>query len=166
MVQRTIILLGILLVMSPIAYALSCQYDPEPYLNDKVEWNCILENSLNFTCISYITSNGTELLAVYPNIKDLDLVGRIDYFESRGRTVNIYFGNTDVYPENNYNYSVLCASKTGDITEQFTAVITPAFTEEREYVYWYIWIVDNMGYIVGIILLLIIIGMIVWGIFK
>ena len=154
--KNTLILLMVFILTLLGVSALTCEYDNEPFLQNRIKWVCTLNTTDDCECISYV-EGGDGLLAVYPNEKIIEDVGRIDYYRSNNKLVNIYFSDVNIYPLQNYTFGVKCASTEKHYSEEFSASVVPVYKEVFEVAYRAVWIKENTGYLIAIFLLIIII---------
>lgn len=148
--------------------ALDCQYDPRPYISvsgKTIDWLCevINRSSSCYGLIMYSTEGGVndtiELISISPDSKIIEGVGEIDSFKSEGHFVNIQF-KTDYLVENmNYSFKVICVSP--DRFENFSADISPSYSELRSTPYIYTYIVENSAVIVILLILIIALIMVI-----
>lgn len=149
-------IIGIVLLMLPIVEAMTCEYDSELYLTDKINFLCTLNGTYDYRCFTYVTTHDGYLINAYPYEENVKLFGVVDYFESSGSYVNVYFGKEDLYEGNNYIFNVVCAStnSASSYTDTFAVNITPSSVPIREPVYRAVWLKSQMSIIILIIILI------------
>jgi len=156
------ILIILILILVKVSYGINCDYDSEPYLTDEIDVTCNLDVDEDFNCMSYVKQD-SELKYVYPITKDLEEVGRIDYFTSKGRVLKVYYKGIDLYPDTEYVFGVKCASLESDTIEVFNATIIPKYYDPREMTYRGEFIKENFGwYLVLAIFLVVVVGGAYW----
>jgi len=153
-----------MILLSPFVNAISCDYDKEPYLKGEINWLCSFDNpDETFRCYAY-TMYKSDILHVYPVPVMVEDIGMIDYFEGTG-SIAIEFGKEDLYEGYNYTFGVLCSSTSNNKIEKFNTSVVPVYSELRTVPYKANWIKNNIGYIIGIIIIWVIIG-IIWRVAK
>lgn len=146
--------------------AMTCQYDPRPYISvsgKTIDWLCqVNHQSECYGLIMYDT--GTEsgdmkdLISVSPEPRVIDEYGKIDSFSSENLFVNIRFRTTDLVQGVNYTFKAVCVSSSG--TEEYSDSISPSYSELRSTPYIYTYIIRNSAEIVIIFLFVVFIGLI------
>ena len=124
-----------LTLLSLLSVGLTCTYDSEPYFENElpimtslIKWTCQTATMPLYTCLTTVT-DGSDVIQVNPDRQIVKDVGVIDYFQSSGQIVQVYFK-----PEANivrggkeYNISVICSD--GTTTESFNASVVPRYRE-------------------------------------
>lgn len=119
-----------------------------------------------FYCMTYVYSDDSLLVQMNPKPLYLEEIGRIDSFVSRGDLVNVYFTSSNLYVDNNYTYSVECSTEDGEETGSFSKNVTVRYESLAKVGSVGVWGVDNAGFIIMGIILLIILSIFVWGVRK
>ena len=161
MVNVKLIMFLLLLVLIPVASALTCEYDDKPLFSNDINWLCSIAGNETYKCYSYTMYEG-DLLHVYPTFKYIDNIGVVDYYTGNMNVI-INFGKEDLYEGYNYTFGVVCSSLDSSNIKTFNASVLPVYSELRTLPYKVNWFKANLGYILGIIIIWVLI-IIVWRI--
>lgn len=145
-----------LIILSFPVRALDCSYDSNPYLSRSIDFVCLTTYADTSKCIGLISYNDS-LIHVYPEIKDILITGRIQYFESRNSTklVNVQFKSDELYAGMSYEFKVICASMDGNAREEFSTNLTMVNPTWSNIPARGIWLKDNINVIIFIIMIVI-----------
>ena len=121
--------------------------------------------SEQFYCMSYVYFNG-ELVQTNPKPLYLEEIGRIDSFVSIGDLVTVYFTTKNLYVDNNYTYTVECSTADGEETGSFSKNVTVRYESLAKVGSLGVWSVNNAGFIIMGIVLLMFLGLFIWGVRK
>lgn len=116
-----------------------------------------------FYCMSFVYSDG-ELVQTNPKPLYLEEIGRIDSFVSTGDLVNVYFTAKNLYVDNNYTYTIECSTVDGEETGAFSQNVTVRYESLAKVGSVGVWSVNNAGFIVMAVILLIFLSLFVWGV--
>jgi hypothetical protein len=145
---------------------MNCDFDVNPLINiggNKIYWKCSITNSTgNYSCISYIKEQGA-IIQTSPQQETFSsgIIARQqesrEFFKAENGLVNPYFTTENLVTNKTYVFGVQCSYDGGTLTTE--EYITPMYRNLEGVAYTGIWLKDNIGYILGgIILLLIIIA--------
>lgn len=143
----------------------TCSIAEQPYLKDKMEYSCILPNSINdYECINSVTYNLDDVLQVNPQIQQKtdsflglnnNIEGR-DSFVTKNGILNAYFTDKNLVAETPFTITTTCSNGNQTIVNQ--KLITPTYKNIDEVPTYALWVKTNAGYlVVGFIMLLILI---------
>lgn len=147
---------------------MSCDFDVNPLINligTKVNWKCSIANkTATYSCVSYVKQQGST---IQTNPQQKTYSGSIipiqqetrDYFSADNGLVQPYFLTDGLQSNITYVFGVQCSSPTGSlITEHY---VTPLYAPLDVIPSRANWVKDNIGYVVGaVIFLIIIIGVV------
>ena len=121
---------------------------------------CVV-NATDWKCYTMV-KNGTEVLQINPDPTEIYAIGIIDYFtpqpeNSKYQYVQVYFSTEDLRHNRNVNFSVICSGNNQTIT--FERNVIPQIKPAEEAIDWVIWLNANIGYIVvlGVIIAILLI---------
>jgi hypothetical protein len=152
---------------------LDCEYDVNPLINiigDKIYWKCSMDNtSLDYNCVSYVKQQNS-IIQTNPQQETYSsgIFARKqetrEFFTADNGLVNPYFTTTNLKPNITYVFGVECSYEGGNMkTEQY---VTPLYKNLEGVAYTTLWLKDNIGYMVGgiILVILLIVGVFaIWG---
>lgn len=129
---------------------LNCSYSMNPYIRETIDWRCVLNTSSQWYCYGtvYWDNDPQQLISITPDSREFEDYGLLDYQYINGRLFQMRFLTTDLYAEQDYNFTVECTSALTNQTAHFSSVITPTFAEPRELLYRGVWLRDNTGYLI------------------
>jgi len=142
---------------------MNCDFDINPLINlvgNKIYWKCsIANNPADYNCVSYVKQNGS-IIQTSPQQKTFSS-GIIpkeqesrEYFTATNGLIQPYFTTENLKTNITYVFGVECSSPNGSMTtEQY---ITPMYRNLDDVAYRTIWVKDNLGYIIGGIMFLIV----------
>lgn len=147
---------------------MDCGYDINPLinlLNGKIPWKCSITNaSQDFSCISYVKQQGaiiqtnpqqkTYSSGVLPQEQETK-----EYFTAQNGLLQPYFLTEGLKSNTTYLFGVECSSPSGKLTTEH--YIVPMYSNLDVIAERGIWVKDNLGYIIGaVIALIVIIGVV------
>ena len=143
----------------------SCTIAQNPYLKSKMEYNCVLPNSINdYDCINTITYNFDDVLQVNPQMQErsdsfLGINNNVesrDSFVTNNGLLNAYFTNKNLVAETPFTITTTCSDGNSTLVHQQT--IIPTYKNIDEVPTYALWVKTNAGYlVVGFIMVLILI---------
>lgn len=162
--KRLIYLLIFLFSIIVVQGKLTCNYDTLSYITttQDIQWSCYTYDFDSGKCYS-IVNYQEDVLAMYPERQYVDGIGLIDYFQLKKGLVNIYFKTTDLYEGYNYTFQVVCGENYGTKMISFNRTIQLLNRNLDEVAYRGVWLKDNMSFIIGIGLVIIIMLIIVFA---
>jgi len=143
---------------------MDCDYDVNPLINivgDKIYWKCSIENTTqDYNCISYVKQENS-IIQTSPQQKTYSsgIFTRQqetrEFFTADKGLVNPYFTTENLKANITYVFGVQCSYEGGTLkSEQY---ITPLYKNLEGVAYTTLWLKDNVGYVLGAIILLLII---------
>lgn len=163
-----IMLISLLLIPIVTANVMTCEYDDTPYISSEIKyfenqmkWLCNTTFS-DYSCITYIEKDD-ELLQTNPNGKPVFGEGMVDKFESSGQMVYAYF-----LPEANiilanetYLFGIWCSNGTEFV--DYEVNLTPVYKDSVDFliIKWE-WSMNNMGYIVVVLIFIALLVLIIY----
>lgn len=143
---------------------MSCDFDVNPLINvggNKIYWKCSITNATgDYNCVSYVKQAGA-IIQTSPQQETFSsgIFARQqetrEFFTADNGLVNPYFTTENLYPNITYVFGVQCSYANGTLkTEQY---ITPSYRSLEGVAYTGVWLKDNIGYLIGGFILLIII---------
>jgi hypothetical protein len=146
---------------------MNCGYDVNPLINlvgSRINWRCTINQTGNYTCISYVKEqNATiqtnpQLSTFSSGAWAMEQESR-EYFSAQAGLVQPYFLTDGLKSNKTYVFGVLCSSGNGTLTTEH--FVTPMYNSLDSLASRTMWLKDNIGYIIGgIILLLILIAVV------
>jgi surface protein len=146
---------------------MNCGYDVNPLINlvgSRINWRCTINQTGNYTCISYVKEqNATiqtnpQLSTFSSGAWAMEQESR-EYFSAQAGLVQPYFLTEGLKSNKTYVFGVLCSSGNGTLTTEH--FVTPMYNSLDALASRTMWLKDNIGYIIGgIILLLILIAVV------
>jgi outer membrane protein assembly factor BamB len=147
-----------------------CGYDENPLIEiigNRIFWYCSFANtSQDYNCISYVKEAGYTI-QTNPQQKTFSsgLWGREqesrEFFTAPNGLVNPYFTTDNLKHNTTYLFGVECSSEQGRFTSEH--YVTPMYQNLDEVAYRSVWVKNNVGYLLGgAIVLIIIIVLIAW----
>jgi hypothetical protein len=158
-----------------LADEINCGYDVNPIIDftqPKVQWRCTINSTASYSCVSYIKEQGATIqtnpqLKTYSNgILSLGQESR-EYFSATNGLVQPYFLSPELKSNKTYVFGLVCSSGNGTLTTEH--YVTPMYQNLEGVAYSGIWLKDNIGYLVGGVILLIVIiagASFIWGFRK
>lgn len=142
---------------------MDCDFDINPLINivgNKIYWKCLISDPSNaYNCISYVKQGGA-IIQTSPQQKTFSS-GIItkeqetrEYFTADNGLVQPYFTTENLKTNITYVFGVDCSSPNGTLTTE--EYITPMYRNLDDVAYRTIWVKDNLGYVIGAIMFLII----------
>lgn len=143
---------------------MACDFDINPLINivgNKIYWKCSIANtSQDYNCISYVKQNGA-IIQTSPQQETYSsgLLSKAEetreYFSATNGLVNPYFTTENLQTNLSYVFGVECSSPNGTLrTEEY---VTPMYRDLDELASRTIWLKDNVGYLIGGVMFLIVI---------
>lgn len=146
------ILLFLLLLLPSGVFALSCEYDTNPFiLSSRPVALCTVLNENNSRCYTYLSEpgNNSNVWGGLPDGKTVEGVGRIDYFLVNGHNAVVELSRSRLYNNIGVTGNVVC----GD--EFYSFNFTPSFADYQEVGELYLFGIANAPYIIfGILIFL------------
>ena len=154
--HRIIMLMAVLLI--PIVFGrLDCFVDETPVIqfNQNIVWSCSTDQDY---CLSYMSYNNS-LYQLNPERTATAHVGIIDKFEVQNGIVNPFWTSQNLRRNMTVTFGVVCGNET------YEHNVTPQTKEYFEVIDRSVWVMDNAGYLIGavfmVIIIIIIISMII-----
>jgi hypothetical protein len=146
-----------------------CGYDQNPLIEltgNRIFWYCSMHNEANYQCISYVKQDGYTV-QTNPQQKtfSIGLLGKEqetrEFFAAENGLVNPYFTTDNLKHNITYVFGVECSNEDGKIsTEHY---VTPLYENLDELAYRGVWVRNNIGYVIGgVIILIVIVFVIFW----
>lgn len=135
---------------------MSCGYDSQPLIEiagNRIFWYCsINETEESHHCISYVKEAG---YTVQTNPQQKTFSSGIfakeqetrEFFTAQNGLVNPYFTTDNLKHNTTYIFGVECSSSGAKIVEEH--YVTPMFENLDTFVYRGVWVRENVGYIIG-----------------
>ena len=135
---------------------MDCDYDINPLINivgNKIYWKCNIANSTNnYNCISYVKEQGA-IIQSNPQQK-IYSVGLValpqetrQYFSADNGLVQPYFSTENLQSNKTYVFGVQCSNPNGTmVTEKY---VTPMYRDLDALASRSVWISQNLGYLFG-----------------
>jgi hypothetical protein len=142
---------------------MNCDFDINPLINivgNKIYWKCLIGNNTEtYNCISYVKQQGAIIqTSPQQTTYSSGIISKAEetreYFTAQNGLVQPYFTTENLKTNITYVFGVECSSPTGTLrTEEY---ITPMYRNLDDVAYRTIWVKDNLGYLIGGIMFLII----------
>jgi len=143
---------------------MNCDFDANPLINvggNKIYWKCSITNSTgNYSCISYVKESGA-IIQTSPQQKTyssgiipLQQEAR-EFFTADNGLVQPYFTTENLKPNVTYVFGVQCSYANGTLRSE--EYVTPLYRNLEGVAFTGIWLKDNIGYLFGAVILILII---------
>ena len=168
MVHKKIGLIALImsLVVCCVAQAMTCEYDPNPYISvsgQTIDWVCHVYDSSE--CYGVVMSDGLDpyvnLVSISPPVTYTEGVGKVDYFRSQGQYVTVHFVHDDLLGNQSYNFTVFCASLSG--LDYYSGNVSPQYSDLRASPYVPLYLMNNAPEVIIIFCLLFIASIIIFN---
>jgi len=156
-----IIILLILIISCYNAYALTCEYNSNPFKEERTPIFCTLNNSYNSVCYILI-SYENDILDIFPKVEYVEREGYKYYYEANDGLFKGEINTRNYYENIELNFEVICSALNHSKYETFNGNITPIKQNIEELQARMIWLKENSGMIVAIICLIILIWILIW----
>jgi hypothetical protein len=151
----------------------TCGYDANPLIEiagNRIFWYCQLTNtSQDYNCISYVKQAG-HTVQTNPQQKTFStgLLSREqesrEFFTAENGLVNPYFTTDNLKHNMTYIFGVECTSDNGRYTTEH--YVTPLYENLDEIAYRGVWLRDNLGYVLGGLITLVVVVLIISWVVK
>lgn len=149
----------------------SCGYDENPLIEiagNRIFWYCSIDSEEDYQCISYV-KQGSYTVQTNPQQKtySLGLLSKEqetrEFFTATNGLVNPYFTTDNLKHNTTYIFGVECSGEGGKMsTEHY---VTPLYENLDELAYRGVWLKDNLGYVIGgaivLILVVVVVSMVI-----
>ena len=142
----------------------TCNYDSEPFLQKKINVQCILPTSEEYCCVVNTFKNG-ELLSTSPEYnkpsENFFSLGQEEEtrncFTTTNNLLNAYYKNDHLRTETDFVLSVECSKENSTETLKSQMLITPIYEKSDWIVNVYVYIKENAIFVMAILFGLVII---------
>jgi hypothetical protein len=102
------------------------------------------------------TYDARNLVSIAPRPYYKDDVGVIDSFSAEDGLAQVRFDRKNLYDRVLYNFTVIC-THAGDI-DQYSALVTPVYNELQSVPTFFVFVRDNMSYLIALLLVAVLIA--------
>lgn len=138
---------------------LNCSVDTSPLFRNRMQWYCNA-NVSSLECNTYVHFED-EVLQVNPKEQYIAVVGLLNTFPAPDGIVNAYFTKEGMRIGQTFSWVLECSDLTN--IYYFNATVTPEYAT-----FWVVadrtgWLMDNAGYVFGLILMVfLVVIVLVW----